>query len=303
MSNTETRRFPVQERRFDFTGIIQERRLNGRIDSDPKPVKTSLRTEGLTAWYEKDKPPVIQNVTLHFPEKYITAIIGPSGCGKSTVLRCLNRMHELREGAGVSGSVYLGDDNIYDPNTDPVKVRRIIGMNFQQPNPFPFMNIVDNVVAGLSLNGPLIIGKMNWTEKLDIAEPVLEQVTLWDEVKDDLKKSGAKLSVGQQQRLCIARALAVKPEVLLMDEPCSSLDPPNAYKIEELMFDLKRKYTLVIVTHNMQQAARIADFTAFMAADSSRGIPGTIIEHRQTGQIFTNPKDQRTEDYITGRFG
>jgi phosphate transport system ATP-binding protein len=223
---------------------------------------------------------------------HVTAIIGPSGCGKSTYIRCLNRMHETLPDARVSGRVKVGDLDVYDSATAAVDVRRRIGMVFQKPNPFPTMSIYDNVAAGLKLNG------FRKRHELDeIVEQSLQLAALWDEVRDVLKKkSGASLSGGQQQRLCIARALAVAPEVLLMDEPASALDPISTGKIEELIFQLKERYTVVIVTHNMQQAARVADYTGFF-------LMGILIEFDKTQKIFTTPSDQRTEDYITGRFG
>jgi phosphate transport system ATP-binding protein len=222
---------------------------------------------------------------------HATAIIGPSGCGKSTYVRCLNRMHETVPGARAEGKVRIGELNIYN-GTSATQVRRRVGMVFQKPNPFPTMSIYDNVAAGLKLNG------FRDRVRLDeIVERSLQQAALWDEVKDHLrKKSGASLSGGQQQRLCIARALAVQPEVLLMDEPASALDPISTGKIEELIFQLKENYTIVIVTHNMQQASRVAEFTGFF-------LLGELIEFDKTEKIFTNPSDKRTEDYITGRFG
>lgn len=233
----------------------------------------------------------VKNVNLAVKENSITAIIGPSGCGKSTLIRCMNRMHEVVRGASVTGKVYLDGEDIYDAGTDPVLVRRKVGMVFQKPNPFPTMSIYDNVVAGLRLNG-----ERNW-DKLDGAvERSLGLAALWDEVKDHLDASGVSISGGQQQRLCIARALAVEPEVLLLDEPCSALDPIATAKIEDLLFDLKDKYTVAIVTHNMQQAARIADYTAFMYM-------GELIECGKTKKLFENPEEELTEKYITGRFG
>ncbi|MGQ9587606.1 MAG: phosphate ABC transporter ATP-binding protein PstB [Thermoplasmata archaeon] len=233
----------------------------------------------------------IKNVDLNIPDNRITAIIGPSGCGKSTLIRCMNRMHEVVRGARLTGKVLLDGKDIYAPGTDPVLVRRRVGMVFQKPNPFPTMNIYDNVVAGLRLNG-----ERDW-KVLDAAvERSLKLAALWDEVKDNLDAPGASISGGQQQRLCIARALAVEPEVLLLDEPCSALDPIATAKIEDLLFDLKTKYTIAIVTHNMQQAARIADYTAFMYL-------GELIEFGETKRIFENPEKELTEKYITGRFG
>ncbi|HVA81336.1 MAG TPA: phosphate ABC transporter ATP-binding protein PstB [Candidatus Binataceae bacterium] len=234
----------------------------------------------------------LKDICLSFPESHVTAIIGPSGCGKSTLVRCLNRMHEVVAGARAEGEVLLDDENIYAPGIDPVQIRRRIGMVFQKPTPFPAMSIEDNVAAGLALNGV----RMTRAERDRIVEKSLRQSALWDEVKDRLRRPGASLSGGQQQRLCVARALAVEPEVLLMDEPCSALDPISTARIEELLLELKSSYTIVIVTHNMQQAARAADFTAFM-------YQGELIEFGETRQIFTNPTRRETEDYITGRFG
>jgi phosphate transport system ATP-binding protein len=234
----------------------------------------------------------LKNVDLGFAENHITAIIGPSGCGKSTLVRCLNRMHEVVPGARAEGQVLLDGENIYEPGVDPVQVRRRIGMVFQKATPFPTMSIEDNVAAGLKLNG---VG-LSRAERDRIVERSLRQSALWDEVKDRLNRPGISLSGGQQQRLCVARALAVEPEVLLMDEPCSALDPISTARIEELLLELKTDYTIVLVTHNMQQAARTADFTAFMYT-------GDLIEFGETKQIFTNPARRETEDYITGRFG
>jgi len=234
----------------------------------------------------------LKNVDLGFAQNQVTAIIGPSGCGKSTLVRCLNRMHEVVPGARAEGQVLLDGEDIYEPGVDPVQVRRRIGMVFQKATPFPTMSIEDNVAAGLKLNG---VG-LSRAERDRIVERSLRQSALWDEVKDRLNRPGISLSGGQQQRLCVARALAVEPEVLLMDEPCSALDPISTARIEELLLELKADYTIVLVTHNMQQAARTADFTAFMYT-------GDLIEFGETKQIFTNPARRETEDYITGRFG
>jgi phosphate transport system ATP-binding protein len=236
----------------------------------------------------------ISGITLNMPLHRVTALIGPSGCGKSTLLRCLNRMNDLIPNARVSGTVEYHGTNIYDRNVDAVEVRRRIGMVFQKPNPFP-KTITDNVAFGARING--IKGNMD-----EIVERSLRQAALWDEVKDDLKKSALALSGGQQQRLCIARALAVQPDVILMDEPCSSLDPIATLKIEDLIRELCQNYTIIIVTHNMQQAARVSDYTAFMLA-AEHGLNGRLIEYGPTTEIFTHPRDRRTEDYITGRFG
>jgi phosphate transport system ATP-binding protein len=255
----------------------------------------ALDVQHLSAWYGARK--AIEDITLPILERRITAIIGPSGCGKSTLIRCLNRMHEVVRGAHANGVVTLGGQNVYEPEVDPVDLRRHIGMVFQKPNPFPTMSIFDNVVAGLRLQG-------GWhTRSLDeVAERSLRQAALFDEVKDVWKKaSGASLSGGQQQRLCIARTLAVQPQVILMDEPCSALDPIATYRIEELMSELKTQYTIAIVTHNMQQASRVSEFTAFMLAAEDR--VGRLVEYGETASMFTNPSDRRTEDYITGRFG
>lgn len=239
----------------------------------------------------------VQDVTLQIPARSVSAFIGPSGCGKSTVLRSLNRMHEVIAGARVEGKVLLDGADIYDPKVDPVQVRRTIGMVFQRANPFPTMSIRDNVVAGLKL-----AGEKNRARLDEITERALRGANLWDEVKDRLKKPGGGLSGGQQQRLCIARAIAVQPDVLLMDEPCSALDPISTLAIEDLISRLKRDYTIVIVTHNMQQAARVSDQTAFFNLRAV-GEPGELVEVDDTGKIFSNPSQKATEDYISGRFG
>lgn len=247
----------------------------------------SLSVRNLDAWYGSNK--TLKGINMEIPPNQVTAIIGPSGCGKSTFVRCINRMHETLPGSKVSGEILLDGENIYAE--DPVELRKTVGMVFQKPNPFPSMSIYENVIAGLRLNG------VHSREKLrSSAEKSLRMAALWDEVYDRLNYSGMSLSGGQQQRLCIARALAVEPSVLLMDEPASALDPIATLRIEELILELKNQYTIVIVTHNMQQAARIADSTAFF-------LSGELVEHGPTSEIFTNPKDKRTEDYITGRFG
>jgi phosphate transport system ATP-binding protein len=235
----------------------------------------------------------VKNVSMAIEPNHITAIIGPSGCGKSTVLRSFNRMNDFVPSARVEGEILYHDTNIYDSNVDPVQIRRSIGMVFQKPNPFP-KTIYENIAWGAKING--FKGSSD-----DLVEETLRQAALWDEVKDDLKKSALALSGGQQQRLCIARALAVRPEIILMDEPCSALDPIATLKIEDLMRELSKNYTIIIVTHNMQQAARASDFTAFFTMDDDRA--GIMVEYGETSQIFTTPHDQRTEDYITGRFG
>jgi len=254
----------------------------------------AMDVQNLSAWYGSAQ--AIRNVSLRIQPRSITAIIGPSGCGKSTLIRCFNRMHEVVRGGRVAGKVLLDSSDIYAPGVDPVLVRRMIGMVFQKPNPFPMMSVYDNVIAGYKLGRQASKSDME-----TIVERSLRQAALWDEVKNKLHESGASLSGGQQQRLCIARTLAVEPEVVLMDEPCSALDPIATLKIEDLMQSLRDQYTIVIVTHNMQQAARVSDQTAFMLAGEER--IGELIEMSPTKQIFTNPKDKRTEDYITGRFG
>jgi len=259
-----------------------------------KVAGATLTVRGLRAFYGPTL--ALSDVNLDFEPNKITALIGPSGCGKSTLIRCLNRMHEVVRGAHAEGEVVLNGDNIYAPGADPVRIRRRIGMVFQKPNPFPTMSIYDNVIAGLKLNA--VQGHLNYEM---IVENSLRQAALWDEVKDKLSASGASLSGGQQQRLCIARAIAVEPEVMLLDEPCSALDPIATLKIEELLQQLVNQYTIIMVTHNMQQASRCSDKTAFMMADEKR--IGHVVEYDQTSDIFTRPKDRRTEDYISGRFG
>ena len=243
----------------------------------------------LNAWFGNAH--VLHGIGVTIAPKAVTAVIGPSGCGKSTFIRCLNRMHEVVPGARVTGSVRVEGMDVYAPGIDPVQVRRKIGMVFQKPNPFPTMSVFDNVVAGLRLGGVRERSVLD-----EAAERALRQAALWDEVKDQLGKSGVSLSGGQQQRVCIARALAVEPEVLLMDEPCSALDPIATAKIEELILELRSTLTIVIVTHNMQQAARVSEATGFF-------LLGELVEFGVTRQLFTNPRDKRTEDYITGRFG
>jgi phosphate transport system ATP-binding protein len=238
----------------------------------------------------------VRDVTMEIAANQITAIIGPSGCGKSTFLRSINRMHELTRNATVKGEIILDGTNIYAPEVDAVDLRRFVGMVFQRPNPFPTMSIYDNVVAGLRLGGGAKKGEYD-----EIVERCLTSAGLWGEVKDKLKQGGTSLSGGQQQRLCIARALAVDPEVILMDEPASALDPVATLRIEELMLELRGSYTIVIVTHNMQQASRVSDFTAFFSMDEDRS--GYVVEMDRTTQIFTNPREQLTEDYVSGRFG
>ena len=239
----------------------------------------------------------IADISMTIEERSITAFIGPSGCGKSTALRTINRMHEVVPNARVEGTVCLDEDDIYAPTVDPVEIRRKVGMVFQRPNPFPTMSIYENVVAGLRLNG-----RRPKRETDEVVETSLRGANLWNEVKDRLDRPGAALSGGQQQRLCIARAIAVKPEVLLMDEPASALDPISTLAIEDLMAELKNDYTIVIVTHNMQQAARVSDRTGFFNIEAT-GQPGRLVEIDDTQKIFSNPGQKKTEDYITGRFG
>ncbi|TNY36637.1 phosphate ABC transporter ATP-binding protein PstB [Thermomonospora catenispora] len=254
-----------------------------------------IEVSGLNAYYGRVR--AIEDISMTIEPRSVTAFIGPSGCGKSTFLRTLNRMHEVIPGARVEGKVLLDDEDLYGPGVDPVAVRRVVGMVFQRPNPFPTMSIYDNVAAGLKLNG---VRRKSLLD--EIVERSLRGANLWDEVKDRLHRPGAGLSGGQQQRLCIARAIAVEPQVLLMDEPCSALDPISTLAIEDLIAELKSRYTIVIVTHNMQQAARVSDRTAFFNI-AGTGEPGRLIEIDDTGKIFTNPSQKATEDYITGRFG
>jgi phosphate transport system ATP-binding protein len=255
----------------------------------------AVRADIVSAWYGKKL--AVRDMSLDMKANHVTALIGPSGCGKSTFLRCINRMHEVIPGARVGGDMWVGDTNVYGDGADPVRIRAEIGMVFQRPNPFPTMSIYDNVAAGPKMNGRVRRGK-----QLDeLVEKSLRQAALWDEVKDRFKEPATGLSGGQQQRLCVARALAMQPVVVLLDEPTSALDPIATYKTEELMNDLKKEYTVVIVTHNMQQAARIADYTAFILAGDD--YVGELVEYGETSQIFCKPRDQRTEDYITGRFG
>ena len=258
-------------------------------ESTENTEKFKVRIESVNGWYGSKR--AIKDVNLNVREKTVTAFIGPSGCGKTTLLRCLNRMHEMTPGAHADGRVVVDGIDIYDKSIDPVVIRRRIGMVFQKPNPFPTMSIFDNVAAGLRLNG-----MRNKTIIREIVEESLKNAALWEEVKNELDKPGMSLSGGQQQRLCIARALAMQPEVLLMDEPTSSLDPIGSSKIEELVRNLKDNVTIIIVTHNMQQAARVSDFTAFMYL-------GDLIEYGSTNQIFMNPEKELTERYISGKFG
>ncbi|MFA5399613.1 MAG: phosphate ABC transporter ATP-binding protein PstB [Dehalococcoidia bacterium] len=264
--------------------------VDGEDRGQLRPLKCTLTVEQLSAWYGNRM--AIQDISMGIGAQHITALIGPSGCGKSTFIRCLNRMHEVSEGGRVTGRVLMDGQDIYAPQVDPVAIRRRIGMVFQRASVFPTMSIFGNVASGISLT-------RFWSRRRDLADVVersLRKAALWEEVKDKLDQPGASLSGGQQQRLCIARAIAIEPEVILMDEPCSALDPISTLRIEELMMELKKDYTVVIVTHNMQQAARVSDWTGFM-------LLGQLIEYARTKEVFTVPKDKRTEDYITGRFG
>jgi len=253
-----------------------------------------IEIEGLNLYYGAFR--AVRDITMTIEPRSVTAIIGPSGCGKSTFIRSLNRMHEVTPGARVEGSVRLDGIDVYDPEVDPVQLRRVVGMVFQRPNPFPTMSIFDNVASGLRLTGRVSRGHVQ-----EVVERSLRRAALWDEVKDKLKANGTSLSGGQQQRLCIARALAVDPEVILMDEPASALDPIATLRIEELIAELRETYTIVIVTHNMQQASRVSDRTAFFTMGGERA--GYLVETGDTVKIFTNPVEQLTEDYVSGRFG
>jgi phosphate transport system ATP-binding protein len=272
-------------RSSDTTGALQ------KMSADEVSQETVIEIRDLAVYYGVFK--AVGDVSFDIPRNQITALIGPSGCGKSTVLRCINRMNDLIPIARVEGTINYHGENILQPSVDPVAIRRRVGMVFQKPNPFP-KSIYDNVAWGAKING--IRGNMD-----ELVEGCLRRAALWDEVKDKLKQSGLALSGGQQQRLCIARALANNPDVILMDEPCSALDPISTLRIEDLMRELARDYTITIVTHNMQQAARVSDQTVFFSLTENR--MGTLIEVSPTRDLFTNPKDPRTEDYITGRFG
>jgi phosphate transport system ATP-binding protein len=268
--------------------VAAERSGEPRAAASADSSARRVTVDGLSAFYGDNE--AVKGISLDFPPNEVTAIIGPSGCGKSTMVRCINRMHEEIPGARAEGRILLDDLDVYDPTVDVVAVRRAVGMVFQKPNPFPTMSIFDNVAAGPRLAG-LRGGAMS-----DRVERTLRGAGLWEEVKDRLDEPGIGLSGGQQQRLCIARTLAVEPEVILMDEPCSALDPVATLKIEELIAELRRRYTIVIVTHNMQQAGRVADTTAFM-------LSGDLVEHAPTDKLFTTPSDERTEDYVSGKFG
>ena len=255
---------------------------------DPASLEPAVRVENFNLWYGKSK--ALKDINLHFPKNRVTALIGPSGCGKSTLLRSINRMNDLIDSVRTEGKVYLGDDDIFDRNQDTIELRKRCGMVFQKSNPFP-KTIYENVIYANR-----IAGERDKKKLQEVVEYCLKRTALWDEIKDRLQENGSMLSGGQQQRLCIARAIANQPDVLLMDEPCSALDPVSTQKIEELILDLRKNFTVIIVTHNMQQAARVADFTAFMYL-------GELIEFGATSEMFLKPKKKQTEDYLTGRFG
>jgi phosphate transport system ATP-binding protein len=290
---------PTRAKRSDAAvGTTESTEARSGIDAGPPggSVAATMRTRDLDLYYGDFQ--AVQDVTMTVEPHKVTALIGSSGCGKTTFLRSLNRMHELTAGARVEGEITLDEQDIYANEIDPVKVRRMVGMVFQAPNPFPTMSIYENVAAGLSLAS----GRVKKSVKDEVVERSLRGAHLWNEVKDRLDRPGSGLSGGQQQRLCIARAIAVEPEVLLMDEPCSALDPVATLAIEDLIAELKSRYTIVIVTHNMQQAARASDTTAFFNLEET-GRPGRLVEIGPTETIFTSPREQATEDYVSGRFG
>jgi phosphate transport system ATP-binding protein len=284
------------ETRNPMTQGQQEATVSGLAPTEAAPLAKTVETRDLSLFYGDFQ--AVKDVSVKIEPNRVTALIGSSGCGKTTFLRSLNRMHELTPGARVEGEITLDGENIYAPGIDPVNVRRLVGMVFQAPNPFPTMSVYENVAAGLTLNSR----RIKRAEKDEIVERSLRGSHLWNEVKDRLDKPGSSLSGGQQQRLCIARAIAVEPEVLLMDEPCSALDPVATLAIEDLIRELKSRFTIVIVTHNMQQAARASDVTAFFNLEET-GKPGRLIEIGATEKIFTTPSEQATEDYVSGRFG
>ncbi len=267
--------------------------LEDRVPVPMESADLAMKAQDVSVWFGKRK--ILEGVNMNFPRNTCTALIGPSGCGKSTFIRTLNRLHELLPGAALAGSVLYEGTDIYDPEIDPVQIRLKIGMVFQKPNPFPSMTIRGNVLSGLKLSG------MKRESHDQIVEETLTSAGLWNEVKDRLDHAGGELSGGQQQRLVIARSLAVQPHVLLMDEPCSALDPASTLKIEETIRELSRTVTIIIVTHNMQQAVRVSDYTAFFLAAENE--PGHVVEQGITSEIFSNPQDQRTLDYVNGRFG
>lgn len=285
----------IEKRSEDMETTVKPTSLAGVVSArtiGTRAFGTGLETRGIHAWFGKHH--VISDINLDFAAGTVTALIGPSGCGKSTFIRTINRMHEFIPGAAMAGEVLLDGRDVYSPGTDVTKIRLQIGMVFQKPNPFPSMTIGENVLSGLKL------AQLKVSNKDGLLEECLVSAGLWSEVKDRLNAHGGSLSGGQQQRLCIARALAVRPQVLLMDEPCSSLDPGSTFRIEETIRHLSETMTIIIVTHNMQQAARVSDYTAFFLSD---GGPGEMIEVALTNEIFSRPRDQRTENYVTGRFG
>ena len=273
----------------------EKRKVASEQSGQPRAKDNVMVAQDLAAYYGSFK--ALDEISMNIERNKITALIGPSGCGKSTYIRCLNRMHEVVRGARMEGKLLLDGKDINDPDIDPVQIRRNIGMVFQKPNPFPTMSIYDNVVAGLKLEK-----RRKKSELDDIVERTLRQAALWEEVKDKLSAGGTSLSGGQQQRLCIARTLAVEPEIILLDEPASALDPMSTQKIEDAMLELKKNYTIVIVTHNMQQASRTSDYTGFFYIED-QGKPGQLWEFDETPKMFSNPDRQETEDYVTGRFG
>jgi phosphate transport system ATP-binding protein len=298
MTNLRSTRSPSSEETDNMTDRVDTSETAVAVSSQVPATGPDNRivVENLNIYYGDFL--AVRDVDMVIEPRSVTALIGPSGCGKSTFIRSLNRMHEVIDGAHVEGSVYVDGEDLYGPGVDPVAVRRKVGMVFQRPNPFPTMSIADNVLAGKRLNSR----RMNKSDAEELVERSLRGANLWDEVKDRLDKPGSGLSGGQQQRLCIARAIAVEPEILLMDEPCSALDPISTLAIEQLMNELKSTYTIVIVTHNMQQAARVSSRTAFFTIDGT-GEPGYVVEMDDTDVMFSNPKQQSTIDYVTGRFG
>jgi phosphate transport system ATP-binding protein len=284
---------PEEGETVSITNYEEIATLEDRVPVSIDSADLAMKAQDVSVWFGKRK--ILEGVNMDFPRNSCTALIGPSGCGKSTFIRTLNRLHELLPGAALAGSVLYDGNDIYDPEIDPVQIRLKIGMVFQKPNPFPSMTIRGNVLSGLKLSG------MKRENHDQIVEETLTSAGLWNEVKDRLDHAGGELSGGQQQRLVIARSLAVQPHVLLMDEPCSALDPASTLKIEETIRELSRTVTIIIVTHNMQQAVRVSDYTAFFLAAENE--PGHVVEQGLTTEIFSNPQDQRTLDYVNGRFG
>ena len=284
---------PEEGETVSTTNYEEVATLENRVPVPIDSAELAMKAQDVSVWFGKRK--ILEGVNMNFPRNSCTALIGPSGCGKSTFIRTLNRLHELLPGAALAGSVLYEGTDIYDPEIDPVQIRLKIGMVFQKPNPFPSMTIRGNVLSGLKLSG------MKRENHDQIVEETLTSAGLWNEVKDRLDHAGGELSGGQQQRLVIARSLAVQPHVLLMDEPCSALDPASTLKIEETIRELSRSVTIIIVTHNMQQAVRVSDYTAFFLAAENE--PGHVVEQGITSEIFSNPQDQRTLDYVNGRFG